>query len=54
MDTTNIVSALNIVFNDSTVQSSFNTGLYLGATIVGTLLAFSLLRTIPGDGHEEL
>lgn len=54
MDTTNIVSALQIVFDDPSVQSSFNSGLYFAASIVATLFAFTLLRIIPDDGPEEL
>lgn len=56
METTNIITALNYVLADTApqVQDAFNRGLMLGAGIVAVLLCFSMLRTIPGGGKEEL
>lgn len=39
---------------DSSIQDAFDQGLYLAGGIVGVLLAFSIIRTIPGGGHEEI
>lgn len=54
MDTTNVITALQTVITDPSVTNAFDNGLYLAATIVATLLGYSLLRTLPDDGHEEL
>lgn len=39
---------------DPSIQDAFNQGLYLSAVIVAVLLAFSIMRMIPGGGHEEI
>lgn len=43
-----------LVISDYSIQDALNRGLYFGAGIVGVLLAFSIIRTIPGGGHEEI
>ena len=54
IDTNSIVSALGTVIAGPQCQSSFNSGLYLGSTIVAALFGFSFLRTITGDNHEDI
>ena len=54
MDAGGLNAYLEPVYPDSSIQDAFNKGLYLAAGIVGVLLAFSIVRTIPGGGHEEI
>jgi len=42
------------VGSESSIQEAFNQGLYWSAAVVGVLLAFSIIRTIPGGGQEEI
>jgi hypothetical protein len=54
MDESNIQYAIVQVISDSAIQDAFNQGLYLAATIVALLFAFSMIRSITDGGHEDL
>lgn len=54
MTTNDISNAVYGVFADPSVTYAFSHGLYLGATIVGVLFGFTILRSIVSDGHEDI
>lgn len=53
-DRSSSVVTSSVVAADSSIQDAFNQGLFWAAGIVAVLLSFSIIRTIPGGGQEEL
>jgi hypothetical protein len=54
MDESNIQYAVVQVIGEPDIQTAFNGGLGLAATIVAVLFAFSMIRSITDGGHEDL
>lgn len=51
---TNSAGVLWTVLGDSSVQTAFNDGLGLGALVVAGVFGFTFMRSIPGDGREDM
>ena len=54
MTTNDVANAVYGVFADPGITDAFSSGLYFGASIVGVLFGFTILRAIVTDGHEDI